>query len=434
MLDLTSQLNESVSNWISQSRFEGVKVDAFRHLEHIGAERFVEQLVSDYLAEQAHPFHQEIVWDNFTFQLAMKIWFSESPQEFDLYVVPCDDRFEFNSPALATNGWLVSRSEDLSQIGQRCRAGTNGLERIRIVKSTVNDVVSYCFIPILHQENDGTYSTTVTDVRTGLRDLLKTIVFRRAAADTFQSVFVIPFGLEVLSEEMDDLVWVMWNEFRAAGRTRPYDIKTRVEGLSIRLAFGLPNVVNSLLKVMMDEGEVLSNTRIPHVHGEQDDPDTYVPPRISATWKKKYQADFMAARSKGTEWETMLQRVVRTSEDMCTNIEHHGGLVSVTLRDKLGSLITSALERVLVGRRVIVAHMEIYKCQKDYKTLVRELGFVSKGEAEVAGKYDAANLDSFKAYLSEVGLSRAVLDDPYRSQGLWPEELDWLTNYAGPAD
>ncbi len=436
MSDQVEGLSDAVQRWIGRSPFNSIKNDAIRHVNHVGAEKFVEELIHGFLAEHAKPFQHELEWENFTLQLAMNIWFSESDQKFDLIVLPCDDTFDFSAYELATNGWLASRGENLELIMEYCKSRRQANERAVIVKSTNHADMSYCFVPVLHKEPDGKHSASLDVVRAGLRDVLKAIVFKKEDANTvYRSVFVIPFGLEVLSDDMDDLVWIIWNELRAAGRTRPYDIKKRIEGLKIRLAFGLPNVVSSFLKVMLDEGEALTCSNRALENGNALAPDVYFPPSITPTWIKKYSDDFLKARANPDEWPKVLSRVGTDAENVCTNIQHNGGLVGVTLRDKLNSMFPDRVERMLIARRVIVAYSELVKARKrDYPTLVRELGFVAKDEASAFGDTDSPKIDSFKVYLGELGLSKAALTDPYRNNTLWPEELDWLIGYAGPAD
>ncbi|MBI5060549.1 hypothetical protein HZB60_12315 [candidate division KSB1 bacterium] len=428
------QIRDLLCSWVNDGSLRGRSEEVIQLIDSIGPQSFVHQLVTEYMVQHDQPFSYELEWPNFRLQLSMSVWFSQDIKSYELYILPADSRMNFDAPELATNGWIRSRGENASDLAYGPTEDEQLPDNLRFVRSQSTDGVTYCFVPLLRRTENGQYEVMVSDVQKGLRKALNSIIWGNDGS-SYATVLIIPFGLELLTHEMDDLIWVVWNELRSAGHRRSLDDRKSVEGMTIKLAFGNPGVVTSFLKVMLNEGEVMHNLQKGIEATDPDIVEVPLPPAITSTWKKSYLSDYEIARRNPAIWKRHQTDVPRIASDILTKIQYDKGVRGVTFREYMTREAPERIQRMLVARRVIVAYNELVKSRrKDYRTLLLELGFISRDESDEPGGAEAANHVGFKNYMSDLGLSKSVLSSPRNSYGLWPEELEWLTDYLGPLD
>lgn len=198
-------------------------------------------------------------------------------------------------------------------------------------------------------------------------------------------------------------------------------------------------VVRVLSDVLPDGNVAIADVRehLPEIADAVDYGDTSetgIPLNISKTWQRNFQSTFIELR-KSDKWDALEHEVSQLSSVLYTKITSTSGIKSGNFRDYLSSEMPAAGDRILrmlVARRVLIAlyHTLILKDKGDrYDAFIRQLGFRAIGEKDIYGQ-DAPDEGNFKELVTQIGLKKRIIEDPYRSKGLWMEELKWLERNA----
>ncbi|MCC6477565.1 hypothetical protein IT157_10970 [bacterium] len=159
-----------------------------------------------------------------------------------------------------------------------------------------------------------------------------------------------------------------------------------------------------------------------------------LPENMSKSWKEEWFPEYQKARRNSERWSAMTGIITATSKELCGKFKNRGGLKAITLRALMENEVPDdALLRMLVARRVILSYWDLVNTRaQGYEQLIRELGFVSKDQADLGSSTPAIQEENFRNYLSSIGLKKKTIQSPLDSEGLLEEEVEWFKSLFPP--
>jgi len=150
---------------------------------------------------------------------------------------------------------------------------------------------------------------------------------------------------------------------------------------------------------------------------------TELPVRTHSTGN--FEEDYKRFREHIQNWEPYEERITEEAERKLALIQEHGYLPGQNLRRQIESLKDiSAIERCLIGRRVILA---VATETASRESLAEKLGFVEWKHDEE--KIKVIKRTTFSTYLKVIHLVDEDFMRPYKSKNLKNEELIWLEKH-----